>query len=698
MTSRTWESCGRSAPRENRRRRIAAGLIVLACLFLTPTARCEEGGGTRSVFASGAGIRALSLGGAFVAVADDASALLWNAGALGRVERMEVQLAHAGNGTLDSREEYGAVVVPSWRWGVVGLGIQHFAVGGIEARDDRNVLLDESLSDAETEITLGFGRALGEAFSLGGAVKVQRQSLAGWSGSGLGADLGVLVRPGLVLGSAAPWSERLTVGFSLRNAIAPSLRLDRESVADPATARFGLAYRHPFLGGLVAAIDIEQASSVGPRLHTGLEARVHPMLTLRAGTNNGALAAGTAFHWRDLAFEYAYEGGVLDASHRIGISRAIGPTVGARREAAIVAEERAILARVDAAANERLDRQVDGLMSEAREAMAKGDYDQALEILGTIATITPGHPDAIALEGSCLRTRAARLEKDGDLMGAALAYGRAAALTPGDSAAATGERRCRAESDQRAARSARIRQVVATAMNALAADDLRGARDGFAQVLRLDPGDREAATMLERTGRAIATRTESQLRQARRSLEAGALDQAAEFLRDARALDPRAAGLDELEAALARARARSAAASGGGVATAAPVGSTPGGAASASAGRAGERPGPKRAGREVEDLYRRGLAAITEHRPDDALRYWELVQSLSPGDPRVAEYLKREYLTRGMEHFAAGRVEEAMSHWQKALAVDPTDERARGYMARAQMQIARMRELAGGPR
>ena len=693
MRTRAWDAYGRTTPREKLLRLIAAWLLVLGCLFLTPVARCEEGGGTRSMFADGAGIRALSLGGAFVAVADDASALLWNAGALGRVERMEVQLAHAGNGALDSREEYGAFVLPSWRWGVFGLGVQHFAMGGIEARDDRNVLLGESLSDAETEITLGFGRALGDALSLGGAVKVQRQSLAGWSGSGLGADLGVLVRPGLVLGRAAPWSERLTVGLSLRNVIAPALRLDRESVPDPATARFGLAYRHPLLGGLVAAIDLEQSPGAGARLHSGLEARVHPMLTLRAGTNAGELTAGTAFLWHDLAFEYAYEGADLEAVHRIGISRAIGPTVGARREAAIVAEERAILARVDAAAKERLDRQVSGLMSAAREAMAKGDIDQALEILGTIETITPGAPDALALQGTCLRTRAARLEADGDLMGAALAFGRAASLAPGDSAAVAGERRCRTGSDLRAARSARIRQVVATAMNALAADDLRGARDGFAQVLALDPGDREAATMLERTGRAIATRTESELRQARRSLEAGALDQAAEFLRDARALDPRAAGLDELEAALARARARVALETG--VPAPAPARAATGGGVRSGASRAGERPGARR---EVEDLYRRGLAAITEHRPDDALRYWELVQSLSPGDPRVAEYLKREYLTRGMEHFAAGRVEEAMSHWQKALAIDPADERARGYMARAQTQVARTRELTGGPR
>jgi tetratricopeptide (TPR) repeat protein len=89
---------------------------------------------------------------------------------------------------------------------------------------------------------------------------------------------------------------------------------------------------------------------------------------------------------------------------------------------------------------------------------------------------------------------------------------------------------------------------------------------------------------------------------------------------------------------------------------------------------------------------------MAERRPDDALRYWELVQSLRPGYQRVVEYLKREYLTRGMEHYAAGRVEEAMSLWQKALDVDPQDERARGYMARAQTQVARTRELTGGSR
>ena len=692
MSTRTWGTYGRPAQHRSPRRRVAAGLIVLGCLFLTPAARCEDAGGTRSVFASGAGNRALALGGAYVAIADDASALLWNPGALGCLERMEAQLTHVENGEIGSREEYAAFVLPSWRWGVAGLSIQHFAVGGIEARDDRNLRLDSDLSDSETEITLGFGRALGPALSLGGAVKMQRQSLAGFSGSGLGADLGLLLRPGLVLGSDAAWSERLTLGLSLRNALAPSLRLDRESVPDPATARCGLAYRHPFLGGrsLVATLDLEQATAIGVELHSGLEFTLHPMLTLRAGSSHGALTAGTSVRWHDLAFDYAYEDGATDAVHRIGISRAIGPTVGQRRDAALQAEERAILARVDAAAEQRIQRQVEELMREAQAAMARGDDDDALEILATIATIRPDDAQATAFEGTCLRAKAARLEHDGDLMGAALAYGRALALAAGDSAAAAGERRCRTASDERAARSVKIRQMVSTGMDALAADHLRAAREAFAEVLALDPRDREAAAMLERVERAIATRADGQLRQARRSLEAGSLDQAAALARDARALDPRAAGLEELEAALERARARSGGASAGAVTVPAPVAAKP--------NPADDREAAKHSGREVEELYRRGLAAMAERRPDDALRYWELVQSLRPGYQRVVEYLKREYLTRGMEHYAAGRVEEAMSLWQKALDVDPQDERARGYMARAQTQVARTRELTGGSR
>jgi tetratricopeptide (TPR) repeat protein len=99
--------------------------------------------------------------------------------------------------------------------------------------------------------------------------------------------------------------------------------------------------------------------------------------------------------------------------------------------------------------------------------------------------------------------------------------------------------------------------------------------------------------------------------------------------------------------------------------------------------------------KELDLLYRRGLSAMQERRSDEALRLWEVVWAADPRYGRVAEYLKRECLTRGMEAFAAGRLDEAAGFWRRALRVDPNDQRAIAYLQRAQQQLSRTREILG---
>jgi tetratricopeptide (TPR) repeat protein len=104
---------------------------------------------------------------------------------------------------------------------------------------------------------------------------------------------------------------------------------------------------------------------------------------------------------------------------------------------------------------------------------------------------------------------------------------------------------------------------------------------------------------------------------------------------------------------------------------------------------------PALSAKELDLLYRRGLAAMQQGRSDEAIRFWELVWSSSPRHAQVADYLKREYLTRGMEAFARGQLDEASAFWRRALRVDPTDARASGYLERAQKQLSRTREILG---
>jgi tetratricopeptide (TPR) repeat protein len=610
----------------------------------------EDDAGTESVFAYGAGNRALAMGGAYVAAVDDASATLWNPAGLARLSRGELQAVQSLELEFGVTESYASVALPSWRWGAAGLVFRHFGVGEIDRRDSRNVVLADDLGDSEFELARGYGRPLGEGWSVGGAVKLQRQSRAGFSGSGLGLDLGINMRPASVLGLKSSWADGFRWALALRNAVEPAIRLNQESVGDPLSLRTGLAWQTITRSGagLLAEVDLSKTAAAGPRVHAGVEYRPHPAAAVRLGVNDGLLTAGAGLEWRDLTFDYAFEDARLSPAHRAGLTFRFGATTEQKRLAHQRREDDQIAARLTEAFHQRQSDQVAGMLERATEAHARGDFDDALDVLALIAALEPGHPGARALERTTLKDKALALERSEEFATAAQTWDRASVLAPGDSTALAGAARCREESDRRARRTSELRVTFARAMDAFANDDLDQARLGFRAVLHAEPSDAEAARMLQRTELALA----------RRATELSRL--AAEASRAQR---------------LAAARQDS---------------------ARTSAPAKDARPsGPRLSNREIEDLYQRGLAALRARRNDDALRYWELVWSARPQYREVATFLKREYLARGMESFAAGRLDDAVTQWERVLRIDPGDARARGYLERAQKQRDKSREILG---
>jgi tetratricopeptide (TPR) repeat protein len=621
-------------------RRLAtlAALGGLLALAAPRPAGAAEDAGTLSPFASGAGCRALALGGAFVAVAEDAAALTWNPAGLARSTRSGFEAAHTDHTEVDAGDDYAALVMPSWRWGAAGLSFRHLGVGGIERRDDRNVLLDGQTSDSETEITLGYARPMSETWSLGAAVKMQRQSLDGFSAGAIGADVGVLVALGPALGHRR-WLNGLAWGLAARNLLEPSLRLDQESVRDPRLWRSGLAWRGPVgaLPDLRLALDMDQAAGLSPRLHAGVEARVHPLLALRGGFDDGRLTAGAGVTWHELDVSYAFQDAALGAVHRVGLSRSFGPTVSASRDAAHRVEEEALQVRLDDEFQRRRGQQLESLLARAEAARAERAYENALEILGAAALLDSSDARVTALDVRCERELGASLERAGDESGATLAYGRALAIAPGDTAAASGQRRAQLAYERRTARDATRRGRFAAALNAFAAGDLAAARMGLAALTTSDPADSQAVALLRRVNEAIAGQNAELARRARQ---------------DAQAPD---------EATV-----------------------TPAPAPVSAENR-----------RDAESFYRRGVEAMSAGRADDAVRFWELTLSLDPGHAGAGRALNREYLARGMEAYAAGRLDDAVSFWEKARRADPTDRRAAGFLARARERELRTRELSG---
>jgi tetratricopeptide (TPR) repeat protein len=666
-------------------RRLAIAILAGALLATPRLVVAAEDGGTLSPFARGAGGRAMGMAGAFVATADDATALVWNPGGLARATRFGLVADYARLDASDTGERFAALVVPSWRWGALGLSMRQLGVGGIDARDDRNVQLPGELSASETEIALGYARSFGRGIGLGGALKLQRSSVGGFSGSGYGADLGVSVDAGELVGDRWPWAVPLSMGLAVRNALEPAQRLDQESVPDPRLVRWGCAWRRdlsPFLG-LTVALGLEQTTGRSTHFDVGSELEVGRAMALRGGIQGSRLTGGTSVRWSGLSVDYAYEQRDLGMVQHVGISKSIGRTVSESQTATRQAQERALAERLDQAYAQRLTDQVAGLISQAEEAQAAGRLAEALDAVAAARALAPKDARAARLEASLLSADGERLLHAGDAAGAELSFGRALEAWPSDSLATNGRARAQAELKARANRSQHVRELD-QGYRLFASGDLVAARVTFRKLHDITPADTAVTAMLRRVERLIGDRVTASLSRARHDIEAGRFDEAERDIDAAHALEANEADLLALRSALAfeRRRTRDAQANVG-LAVRAPVSPQ------------GPTPAQRR---EADRHYRQGLQLATAGQTDPALRLWELALSLDPGHTAARQALGREYLLRGMSAFGRGRFSEAETYWARVVELDPTDVGGRPARGRARTPLERTRELTGtGP-
>jgi tetratricopeptide (TPR) repeat protein len=678
----------------------AAGLLAIMILSLNaaPAAALDDGGG-RSVFARGAGERALALGGAYAAVASDAEAMIWNPAGLAGVQRKSVYASHSDLIGLGFSEQLGLLALPSWKLGTVGLGLRRFGVDGIEGRDDRGAIFDDNLQDAETEILLGYGRRVGGIWDFGLVFKYQQQSLAGYSDGAPGLDLGVKVKPLQAAGKHSDLADALSLGFAIRNLIEPNLKLDEDGVKDPTGLRLGVAYEGKLSRNidLLLASDMEKTSDMDLRIHAGAEVRLMDILALRVGSHAGMMTAGAGVNYRNLAVDYAFEDNLLETVHRFGLGVSFGPTTTESRQTSLTAQEAELQKQLARAFEKENSDRVATMVGQARRALADSDHTEALRIVETVRVLAPGYPGLTAVEADAYYRQGLAMEEKGNLSGAAVAFQRCLVSNPDNAEADAGLSRVLSRSSQLAARTEVIRARFDGALEAYARGDFVQARSGFEQVVELQPGDKEAIALLQNTIQAMQLKADLLLDQSSAQITANEFVAARDNLAKARVLVPDHGGLAGAEARLATqeravAAATEAKRNGDRATAAAPV-------AQASAPVVPALPTyaalSAQEQQEVADLYQRGLQAIENGSHADAVRYWELVWSRAPDYQQVGENLKQEYLVQGMEAFAGGRLDQSIEIWERADEVAPGDPRTNGYLNRAYEHKSRIREIQG---
>lgn len=273
-------------------------LAVVSVLGMLPSPAFAalDAGGTESPFALGMGARALGLGKAYTAVADDATALYWNPAGLAHVRQMELAACHV---FLNEGTTYDVLgyVHPVYGFGTLGLAGMNIQTGGIERRDDHDYLLG-TFGYRQSQGLLSLGRELFPGLGAGFSLKAEQMVLDTYQGTGVGLDLGFLYNPAGVL----------SFGLVLQNILPPEFRFV-EPVSLPMDVRLGGAFRCSLDGEgnhrLLASAEVEKGASNLLLLHGGLEYALYRTLALRAGWDRDRISGGAGVVFMGIGLDYA---------------------------------------------------------------------------------------------------------------------------------------------------------------------------------------------------------------------------------------------------------------------------------------------------------------------------------------------------------------------------------------------------------
>ena len=320
-------------------------------------------GGTESNLNFGYGARALSLGGAFTALADDPTAVFWNPAGLEYIYQQNVNFFHTSFWEGIDYDFIG-YVYPTLNFGTFGIGIGRIGVDGIPQLDNSGEPIDgNSYSHAEMHMYISGAKKLPFNTTLGVSLKYLRRGFSGlidrpeYFDTGFGVDIGLLYRPEF-LGSR--WFQDWSLGIKMTNFLKPSLKEGTQSDQLPFDMKLGLMKKVRFAGGnyFNVLFDIKSVEKKDTRFYLGTEYNFRELGSFRMGINNGKFAVGAGVEYKMFQFDYTYgsysNSELLSAVHSFSVSVNFGMNrdeMFAKAEAKRVAEEKALIAQ--SLANER---------------------------------------------------------------------------------------------------------------------------------------------------------------------------------------------------------------------------------------------------------------------------------------------------------------------------------------------------------
>ncbi len=317
------------------------GIAIFTQLLFTMPMLSQGTGGTENILHEvGASARAFSLGRAYVAMADDPSAVFWNPAGLEYVPRTSLSLFHSPL-VADAAYDFLGFVYPTLQYGTVGLGFSRVGVGDIIVTDIFNVQQDDNLATFDmSEIYISYAKKIPFNLTTGITFKVHRQSFAATNSvtSAFGLDAGLMYRPN----SDSPLLNGLSIGVHFLNAVRPQLKLGANEDTLANRISVGVMKSIPIgpSGKMNILFDYVQGQYEGGSIHAGTEYQFNNVGTIRVGYDKDAPAFGAGLRYSFVDIDYSFSNlsyeSEFSPSHRFSVTFNLGKS---REEKIFLANE-----------------------------------------------------------------------------------------------------------------------------------------------------------------------------------------------------------------------------------------------------------------------------------------------------------------------------------------------------------------------